>query len=130
MKKWSIIFIMIILNSCQSKTDKILGEWKVISLNYKAKYSFVKEDGETKARVMSYNDGTSRYKWDTNMKWYLSQNIEESDGHFVDATSGATNTTENISFHLIKEDTMLVKFMSYNQIVQEVWIKEKNLKTN
>ncbi len=130
MKKWSLIFLVLILTSCGQDAERLLGDWKVNSQYYKATYQFAEEEGEIIAKVLYYNDGTSKYHWNKREPWLLSSKIEQDKPFFVDASTGATQQISQIKFQLLAKDSLEMSMTAFNGVSKEIWTKVENLKTD
>ena len=129
MKKILISLIVItIIFSCSEKVDeKIIGNWTVESRFYQATYLITSLGGNTVGKVMNYDDGTTRYRWEGQNPKYIFKNLKSKKGRLVDAVSGATtkNSKPNLEIKVMHEDTLNVITYFKNHSISEKWIRKK-----
>lgn len=111
--------------SCNSNHD-LDGYWKVDSDFYKATYHIQEVDNQTKAHIVSYNDGTTKYTSETRPNQFLFNNLKKKDDVYVDAISGATKTSSKGNTNHIRikhKDTLEVTTYLMNKPLTEFWIR-------
>lgn len=120
------ILICITLLSCGSNIDeRIYGDWEVSNRFYQANYRVDNVDDKIMGKVLSYNDGTMKYKWDDKNPKYIFQNLKQKDTLLVDAISGATAKAENrnIEIQILHEDTLSTTIFINNHPQLEIWTR-------
>lgn len=125
MKKWILFLLAVSFFSCSSSDSNLPGDWKVISFYYQATYRVVEEDSKMAVRVMYYNDGTTKYNWNPENRWYLSTEIKKKNDVYVDATTGASKQFAKIRLKSISSDSLEMQTLAFNGIMKELWIKNK-----
>lgn len=128
MKKWVLIFSILVLASCGSYVDeRIFGEWQSISKFHHIDYQIIKEEGKIKAKILSYNDGTTTYEWSLENPKYAFQNLKQEGDILVDAISGATSKElkKNMSVEVLNIDTLNIITYINNHPVPELWVRKK-----
>ena len=74
---------------------------------------------------MYYNDGTTKYNWNPENRWYLSTEIKKKNDVYVDATTGASKQFAKIQLRSISSDSLEMQTLAFNGIMKELWIKNK-----
>jgi|GEM_PF-2358536 len=110
---------MLLLVACQQQgqLSQFEGDWKVLSNHHNAKYR-VESDGKAlNAFVLKYNDGTTRYTFDTKDTHFVFKRIST-----IDATTGATVTGDGNSTSLQSPDmdTLILQTTSNNTTTTEI----------
>lgn len=127
MKQWIYFLLFTLLFSCEQETTHLLGKWKTNSNYYSAVYQIEKIGDDFQAQILSYNDGTTKYKFDGQNPKFLFTNLQENKNkYFVDGTSGATKT-ENIKpkyeIACIGNDSLKVTSFLLNKPLTEIWTR-------
>ena len=124
-----VIVAISLLLSCSEKVDEtIKGNWKVENRFYEATYLVTSLGGKIVAKVLRYDDGTTKYHWDGNNPKYVFKNLKSKDGRLVDAVTGATtkNSKPNMEIKVLHEDTLNVITFFKNHSISEKWTRKKS----
>lgn len=124
MKNYCWILLAFGMFSCENEADKLLGTWKLESPFYKAEYRIVNNGDSIKTQILFYDDDTYRYRFNGQNLKYQFQNIEEKEGYFVDAVSGATQKTGEVNqskIEFLNADTILVTTYEMKKPITEKW---------
>ena len=111
-----------------NKEDKITGIWRANSEFYKATYLILEEQGSLKAKVLSYDDGTTRYNSSKKRTWYQFNDLVENQGIYVDGISGATRKVSHDAADNVKvvdPDSLEVTRHVLGRPLKEKWIRVK-----
>ena len=124
-----ILFVTTLFACSQSYQNvDISGTWLCKDKFHSAKYEvFLDEEQEYKGLVLSYNDGTSKYKYDSLNEFFIFEKLRSEKGHYaVDGISGATNKTNaDLEIHPISDDSLEVKRLVGETQVREYWVRKK-----
>ncbi len=125
MKKiFLILFIFSI--SCSSKIDqRIIGIWNVESNFYRATYKIEESDKKLIGKVIYYNDDTTVLHETKTDKDIFLHNLKYKNKVFIDAVSGATKTTENLTIKIKHNDTLEVTNYINNKPLIENWSRKQ-----
>ena len=134
-KIWLFISSLCFLFSChEDHSSDLLGEWKVPSPYYSAKYQILEDDDELHVLVLSYDDGTSRYSSNGKQKRYAYQSLNKKAHKYVDAISGAsTKASEQHTVELQPKgrDTLEITTFFMDRPLKEFWVRtSKNKNTS
>ncbi len=125
MKKTGILFFMLLFIFCTKSHKEILGTWKVNSLFYKATYKIEKQNKRLIGKVIYYNDGTTILNKTGTEKDIFLTNLKYKNNVYVDAMSGATQTTsKNLIIKIKHKDTLEVTSYIGNKPLVEIWTKK------
>lgn len=118
-----ILLFLLILSCKETMNQQIFGLWKIQNRFYEATYHITEEDGMVVARVMKYDDGTTKYLWDDDNPKYLFRNLQQKGEMFVDAVSGATKTDSNptIEIEIWQIDSLRTTIYSNHHPRYELW---------
>lgn len=117
---------MAIIVGCNDKQDPVEGTWKVESRFYSATCEIQKEDGYFDGIVLSYDDGTTSYRFSENDPRYFFKNLKKKGEYYVDGVSGATKSgysSDQLKIELIATDTLKMISMVSNKPIEELWIR-------
>lgn len=128
MKQWIFLLFPIIMVSCQRQEDPLVGKWKVNSKFYSATYQISEAGNELNGLVLSYNDGTSKYKQGDEKQYFVFTGLKkESELQYVDGISGATSKKDapkSIEIKQINKDTLEVTTFIMNKPLTEIWTRK------
>lgn len=126
MINWITLMISFIVFSNPHFKSNIEGDWKVNSKFYSASYLIKKENNNINALVLYYNDGTTKYKYDSKNKHYAFKDLRWEKDQYVDGVSGATSGTEasrSIEIKKISMDTLQIKRFLVRKPIVEIWTR-------
>jgi hypothetical protein len=132
MKQWISFLVVSIFYSCTQEPIPLLGKWKTNSVHYSATYQIEQNEGENELQVLilSYNDGTTTYKYEGEKPQYLCTNLhKENNNLYVDGTSGATKkegVKHKYEIALINADSLRVTSYLLKKPLTEIWIKAQH----
>lgn len=130
MKVVKIILVLTIFAGCNRVDNRIYGDWCVVDDYYTACYKIEQENGEIVGRVLHYNDGTSKYVYDSLNPKYAFKNIKYAGDKFVDGVTGATSSKKantTLSITITNQDTLKVSsYLKKNHTDTEIWIRKNN----
>ena len=127
MKRLSLLILLVgaLAASCSHNPEAVLGVWNVTDPYYSASYEIAEENGKLVAVVLRYNDGTQRYTSNGTQVNYLIRDLAWRDSVYVDATTGATNTSasNSICIEPVHADTLEVHYPAGRSTTTERWIR-------
>ena len=124
-----IFFIIILIVGCNSVDKELFGIWDVKNKFYSATYEILKEDKKIKAKVLYYNDGTTKIFSDKENVRYLFVDLEKKDSIYVDGITGATGKTDSeksLSIKILDNDLLEVTQYHPNGTTTETWTRNLN----
>lgn len=125
MKRFLFITTIHFISCSKSFDNRILGEWKTNSKFYKATYKFEKISKNIVGKLLYYNDGTTVLQETGTKKDIFIENLDYKDNVFVDAVSGATQTTsQNYQIKVKHQDTLEVTTYIRNRPLIETWTRQ------
>lgn len=129
-RQWMIVGIVIsILMGCGSKPE-ILGTWKVDDGFYKATYRIEMVNEKIATEVLSYDDGTTRYK-KSDESHFLFNDLQKKGDRYVevDGVTGATTTSDENTpgLKLVNDSTLEVTRYIMEHATVETWNRIKNV---
>lgn len=112
---------------CSKITEaKILGVWQVKSPYYKATYEITHTKDKLVGKVIYYDDGTTILHETGTAKDIFLKNLHYKNGMYIDAVSGATNTTEKTTKLIMKHrDTLQVRSYVHHKPLTEIWTRKQ-----
>ncbi len=134
MRELVLLLLLLSLISCLTSSDKLLGEWRLVSRFYSATYQIIEDGKELKALVLYYNDGTTKYHYSEGEEYYLFTGLKEKNGVYVDGVSSATKVDEkvaskpNLSIKRIGLDTLEVTTYVREKPKKEIWVRNIEMK--
>jgi hypothetical protein len=128
MKKWLLLFSILLLFFSCKKTDSIIGMWKVKDAFYQATYEILENDDGFYALIHHYNDGTTVYNFDGIQKHYFFTKLKKQGDLYIDGISGATKSKKKkeknkFTISLKSKDTLEVKTYIHDQPITETWTR-------
>ena len=125
MKKLGVLFLMFLFAFCTTAPKEILGIWQVQSNFYRATYKIEKQGKKLIGKVLYYNDDTTILNETGTDKDIFLSDLKYKDDVYVDAISGATNTTEEgISIKIKHKDTLEVTSYIRHKPLVEIWTRK------
>ena len=124
--KQSLFIVIIFFLSCSKPFDnRLLGIWKTNSKFYRATYKFEKVNHNIIGKLLYYNDGTTILHETGTTKDIFIKNLRYDDHLFIDAVSGATQTTSrNYEIKVMHTDTLEVTTFMHNKPSIETWTRK------
>ncbi|MCP4437868.1 MAG: hypothetical protein GY810_02910 [Aureispira sp.] len=110
-----------------SSTDNIVGVWTMKDKFYQASYQIVQEGNSFSGLVLHYNDGTTQYRYQESSPQFIFKNIIKQEDTYVDAISGATQSTsknKSISIKLRSLDTIEATRYISKRPIKELWLRK------
>lgn len=123
MKRYFLFFAFIII-ACSTKIDqRIVGIWSVQSKFYKGTFKIEKTGKKLVGKVLYYNDDTTILKETGTEKDIFLHDLKMKDDVFIDAVSGATTHTENLTIKIKSKDTLEVTTYIMKKPLVEIWTR-------
>ncbi|CAL2104545.1 conserved protein of unknown function [Tenacibaculum sp. 190130A14a] len=126
MKRFLLITVILFLGCSKSFDQRIIGIWKTNSKFYEATYKFEKVRKNIVGKLLYYNDGTTILRETGTDKDIFIKNLQYKDRLFIDAVSGATQTTSsNYQIKVKHKDTLEVTTHIRNKPSIEIWTRKQ-----
>lgn len=104
--------------------EEIQGTWRVNSPFYKSTCAIVVEDGRALAKVLTYDDGTTKYSFSEDRPWYVFENLRSKGDTYVDGVSGATSKeVANVAVVQSDVDTLQITTYVMDRPLTEIWTR-------
>ncbi|MCH2032537.1 MAG: hypothetical protein MK202_03365 [Tenacibaculum sp.] len=126
MKRFLLLTIIPLMSCSTSVDHRIFGTWKTNSKFYAATYKIEKNSEKIIGKLLYYNDGTTVLHETKSDKDIFIKDLQYENEAFVDATSGATQTTSKKYQIKIKHtDTLEVTTYVRNKPSIETWTRKQ-----
>lgn len=123
------LFIATLFISCSQKEEGLSGRWAVKTAYYTAQYEIVETEDGYNCRVLSYDDGTHKYKQGDACPRYLFKNIALSSGtRQTDGNTGPTKTHkkhQDFELNLLSKNSLEVTTLISGKKRVEIWKRIK-----
>lgn len=126
---------LLVVSCTKVSPEPLLGTWRTQDRFHQASYQLIPNGQSIDAKVLSYNDGTTRYNQQNSSKtYYLFKGLEKKGKYYVDAISGASqqegNKPKTVSIDMISQDSLKVTHYNGKQTREEFWFRTQINESN